>query len=512
MKRRLLTNSFSNVSMMLLKLAVTFIMSPVIVRALGKYDYGIWEIVMSVVGYMGLLQFGLTPSIIRFVAKYNAEGNHDELDRLYSTSLLFMIGLSLVSFLCFTLWAFGCPELISQPGDSPKKYTIFILIIGIQSVTVFIGAVFQSFLHGYQRYGLTNVITAINTVVGSIAAYIVLSRGYGLLALAIFNSAGFSIKVCIYGLLLSRPRFGGHRFQLKCLSKQTFKPIFGFGLKSFVLGIASRLSKSTDSVVIGVFLGPAVVTLYVIPVNFVRNAVNMISVITQNFMPVFSDLSARGEHAQLRTYFLVASRYVTAIAVLMMLGIWYLGPGFIATWMGPEFSEKGRTVLYIILIAHMLPYLNPFHGRVLTGVNRHGVLAKIRTVEAICNITLSIGLVTVFDKEGVAVATLIPALIAEPFILVSVCKHLDLRVTDCIRMVHLPLLVPSLGALGSLHWLTIQVHMNSYFNIIFGAVTTSFVFLFLFALFSMEKKERAFIRQTLKDRLMGARTAAKQLL
>lgn len=491
---------------MVLKLVVTFIMSPVIVRALGKYDYGIWEIVMSVVGYMGLLQFGLTPSIIRFVAKYSAEENQDELDRVYSTSLFFMMGLSLLSLIFFTLWAFGCPELITRPGDSPLKYTFFILVVGIQAVTVFMGAVFQSFLHGYQRYGLTNFITAVNTVVGSIAAYIVLSRGYGLLALAIFNATGVSVKVCAYGVLLSRPCYGGHHFQLKCISKETFKTIFRFGFKSFVLGIASRVSKSTDSIVIGAFLGPAIVAFYIIPVNLIRNAANIISVVTQNFMPLFSDLSARGEHDQLRSLFLVSSRYVTAITLLMTLGIWYVGPGFIAIWMGPEFAEKGRAVLCIIVIAHMLPYLNPFHGRVLTGVNKHGILAKIRTVEAITNIILSIGLVSVFHKEGVAVATLIPALIAEPFILVAVCRYLDIRIFQCLRMVHLPLLVPFLGAFICLHWLTAQAPLNSYLHIIFCSALTSLVFLLLFVVFAMDKLERGVVFKVLKKRLMEAVT------
>ena len=71
--KRLLTNTFSNVSVLVIKLGITFLLTPVIVRSLGNYDYGIWEIIGSVLGYMGMLDLGLQPTISRFAARYNAQ-------------------------------------------------------------------------------------------------------------------------------------------------------------------------------------------------------------------------------------------------------------------------------------------------------------------------------------------------------------------------------------------------------------------------------------------------------
>ena len=67
--KRILINTGSNVLVVFVKLVITLIMTPVLVHNLGNYDYGIWEIIIAVIGYMGLLDIGMKPAIARFAAK-----------------------------------------------------------------------------------------------------------------------------------------------------------------------------------------------------------------------------------------------------------------------------------------------------------------------------------------------------------------------------------------------------------------------------------------------------------
>ena len=89
----MLKNTASNVALLFLKLAITFVIAPVIVRSLGNYDYGIWEMVVAVSGYMGLLDLGFKPTISRYAAKFNAENDSTRLQILLSTSISFFVQL-----------------------------------------------------------------------------------------------------------------------------------------------------------------------------------------------------------------------------------------------------------------------------------------------------------------------------------------------------------------------------------------------------------------------------------
>ena len=52
---------------------IPFIYTPIMLRMLGQAEYGIYGIAQSVMGYIGLLNFGIGGSIIRYLAKYRAE-------------------------------------------------------------------------------------------------------------------------------------------------------------------------------------------------------------------------------------------------------------------------------------------------------------------------------------------------------------------------------------------------------------------------------------------------------
>ena len=111
-------NSASSILAFLANVAVVFIMSPIIVRQLGNTGYGIWDLILSFCGYLGLLEVGLGPAIIRFVAKSTSLEEHQETQRIFVTSAaaLSLVGLaSLVMMLIISL------DPHSIFGTSPRR-------------------------------------------------------------------------------------------------------------------------------------------------------------------------------------------------------------------------------------------------------------------------------------------------------------------------------------------------------------------------------------------------------
>lgn len=500
MIRLVVKNSVSNIMVPVFKICITFIMAPLIIKALGNYDYGIWEIVFSIVGYMGILDVGLGPAITRYVARYNAMQNQNELRKIYSTSLLFLGSIGGLLFLSFAAWAAIAPGILAETGSAHTRYAIFLLIIGIQVFFTFTGSVFESFHEGFQQYNIRNNITIVNSIIGSAILYILLQKGHGLLALALVNAIGFSSRYLIYGIILSLPRFGGFRFRKKDLSWNSLRELFSFGLQSLIQAIALRISTATDSLVIGSFLGPVAVTFFIIPVNLINQIRTFVWALTRAFMPLFSDLDAKGETEKTAQILMVASRYVLGV-VLPTIGIvCFLGLPFISIWIGPEYADKGRWVLYIFVAAYLLNWINPFSNRLLTGMGRQGILARISIASAAVNLTLSLFLVQYLGKEGVALGTLIPAVIFEPIILYYTCKHIGKDTLFYVREVILPLLIPNLLLIAFLWIITNNIEVNTYFNIISVSLVSIILYVFLFFAISIGKDEQRFILNKIKER------------
>jgi O-antigen/teichoic acid export membrane protein len=509
MVRKVLTNSASNVALVFVKAALTFIMAPIIVRALGNYDYGIWEVIIGVTGYMGLLDVGIRPAITRYVARYCALDDANSLRKLYSTSLVFMVVIGFLAFSGLLAWALTAPGLLAQKGADPARYLLLLIIIGSQLLINFPGFLMESVHEGFQRYTLKNTVTMATSLIGITILFFLLQRGYGLLTLALGNAIGTSVKFGVYWILLRSPKYGHFRFSRKDVSGTCLKELLGFGSKNFVQNIAATVTRRTDPIILGAFLGPVAVTFYMVPANLVFSIRNLLWSITQVFMPFFSELDAQGSHARLSRVFTVSSRFVVGIVLPLLGGAWFLGIPFLSRWMGPEYAERGKWVLYIFLIAYGLRMLNPFHSRYLTGIGRQGVLAIIKSIMAAINIVFSILLVRWMGKEGVALGSLIPVILLEPVILHYTCKNVGITMWEYTRDVFGPLIMPSALFILSLWVFTSNLVIETYASITVVGLVSSLLYVVAFALLGMHRDEQRYIVTKVKARIAASSTIAR---
>ncbi|MBT0662719.1 oligosaccharide flippase family protein [Geobacter pelophilus] len=499
MIQKLFNNSISNVAILLLRLGVSFVLTPCILKALGKHEYGIYEIVLSVVGYMGMLELGMQPAVTRFIARYAAVNDEEKLKRIFSSALVFSTAIGALVAVALMLWAFAGAQGLVPPNAPSSRYTVFLTIVACQVLISFPGNVITSVHHGHQRYWLTSGLTAVNTVVGTSIIYFFLKHGYGLLVLTLANTIGFTLKFINYYLLLRLDKYGGYRFAFKYVSADTIRELVGFGFKSFALGIATRIRNSTDSLVIGTVLSPSAVAYYVMPSNLVNQLRNFISAATLGFMPFFSELNANSTPEKTREVYYTSSRYMVGVVVCGFIAIGFLGPRFLDVWIGSEYGQEGRLILYILAFATFIQMINPFHGRILTGIGKHGVLAKIRTYEAIVNLLISIVLAKIIGKEGVAIGTLLPALIAEPLILYIVCKQIAGQFFDYLIQALLPSLLPCI--ITALFYYVLIANFNpiGYGGIFIVGVSGSVLFVLSFIIL-LHRDERCRLFNIIKTR------------
>ncbi|RCU45156.1 polysaccharide biosynthesis protein [Corallincola holothuriorum] len=492
----------SNVGILLIKLCITFVMTPIVVRSLGNYDYGIWEIIGSVLGYMGMLDLGLKPTISRFAARYNAQNDKENMVTVYSTSLLFMLSVGVFLSVIFLFWALFFPGSIAAPESDHARYALLLLILGAQLLVVFPGYVAVSFLEGLQHYHVMNKVMLVNSLIGAAVIYSVITPENGLIALALINAIGTMTKFLIYFWLLSRPKYGQIKFSPSHCKLETLRELLGFGIKSFIQGAATRISHNADNFVIAAFMGPATIIFYALPASLIRHIRMLTMSITHAFLPLFSDLQARDDNEKSQQYYLTASRYVVAIVLMLSVCSAGLGPDFISVWIGPEYREPARYILYLLLANVMLQLLNPLASRYLTALGEHGILAKLAVWSASISLCLSLVLVNIWGLEGVALAAAIPTVFIQWRILGKTCEQLELSRSSYVRMVILPHLWPVLGAAGMIYFIHSIWAFDSFANIVITGAIGSVAYIAIMVCF-LPSQDRQMMVNLIKRKVVN---------
>ena len=83
------------------KILISIIYTPIMLRLLGQSEYGLYQLVYSVVSYLSLLSLGFSSSYMRFYSRYKAQKDEDGVARLNGMFLLiFAFGCMYFMWLC----------------------------------------------------------------------------------------------------------------------------------------------------------------------------------------------------------------------------------------------------------------------------------------------------------------------------------------------------------------------------------------------------------------------------
>ena len=242
MSKKLLLNSLSGTTLYVANVAVAFVMSPVYIRALGNRDYGLWELVMSVIGYMGLLDLGVGTALVRFVAVADGKANREDLQKTISTAFVFFSIVAGIASLLFFLLS-NKPELIAGKETSKiANLSIVFILLGINACMLFPLQVFTATLMGIQRHYYINCVRLVLLVLNAFLNYFLLQHyiGYGLVVMAIVTPTITLVQFILFAGAIWLDKTIPP-ISLKAVTRNKVTEIFSFGGKTAILMVASRL-------------------------------------------------------------------------------------------------------------------------------------------------------------------------------------------------------------------------------------------------------------------------------
>jgi O-antigen/teichoic acid export membrane protein len=404
-----LRNVLSNWAGSLVASLVAFFLSPFVVHHLGNSAYGLWVLIGSLTGYLGLLDLGVRGAVTRYVAKFYAQSNHQEASRVVSTALLIFLLAGMLAIAVSLTVAIFLASLFRVPEAYESTARLVLVLLGFNVAVSLVSGVFGGVLVGLQRFDLVNAIEIVSALFRAVAVVVALSAGKGLLALAFIHLALAVATTLVYAWTDFR-LYPELEFRLGKYDRQHLKLIFSFSAYAFLLQVSFLLISYTDSVVIGIFLPVSAVTFFVIAGNLITYSRGLISGISTTMTPLTSALETQGHKGELQRVVLKGTRYTTLIILPIALTFLLRGTSFIALWMGPEYAGLSGRVLWILTLALVFAAGNQTAIATMLGISKHKALVPVILSEALCNLALSIALVRRMGIIGVAWGTTLPSL------------------------------------------------------------------------------------------------------
>lgn len=455
LKIRALKNVVSSWGGLGVNIAVGFLLSPFILHHLGDDAYGLWVLIFSLTGYYGIFDFGIRSSLVRYVSKFQATGDREELARLVNTSFFTYSCIGLMLLVPTVLGSFYVNRIFHVPAGFLRDARILFLMVGAALALGFPLGIAGGILEGLQRFYLLNWTNIASTLTRAVLIVIALRHGLGLLTVALITVSLPLVSSTVRSFIahrLLRVQYGWHY-----VNRESLKQVASYGSVTFMIIVAGQLRFKTDAVIIGSLLSAGAITFFSIAGRLVDYATEVVSSLAQIFTPMSSHFHATGEFAQLRKIFVAGNRACAFVAVPLAVTLIVMGKSVIECWVGARYVSS-YPVLLILLIPSALYMAQSTSNRILFGMSLHQALAYVVLIEGISNVILSVTLVRPFGIVGDAIGTAIPLLCTSLFFLPRhLCRKLDIPIRRFLAEAYTyPLLL-------SLPMIAVMMFMQRYF-------------------------------------------------
>lgn len=391
---------------------ISLLFTPYMLGKLGQAEYGLYVLVGSLTGYLGLVTFGLGSTLVRYIARYRAVGDKRSEENLLAMALVVygIIGI-IVLFIGSVLWyelPLIFPKLTPYELDTAKR--MFALLVISMAVTL-PNAVFSAVQTAYERFVFPRTVVIISGLVRTAVLFILLYLGYKALAIVVvdvvLNFASLLLNLgYAFGVMKIRIRL--HIFDVPLL-----REIFLFSFWIFLNMIMDQLYWKFGQTVLGITSGTAAVAVFAVGIQLTLLFMTLSTAISGVFLPRAAAMDALNVDNEAMTGMMIrVGRVQLLVMGLPLVGFICLGRLFMINWVGPDYLPAW-TMALIMIIPLLLPLVQNFGISILQAKNRHAARSLIYIVISAVNVAIGYGLSLRYGGIGMAVATALSLILGQ---------------------------------------------------------------------------------------------------
>lgn len=388
-----------------------FIYTPIMLRLLGQSEYGLYQLVNSVVSYLSLLSLGFGASYMRFYSREKAAGNKKAVAKVNGMFMLIFCTISVICLLCGIVMV-GNIHSIFGNGLTESEYQtarVLMLLLIINMALTFPNSIFNCIVTSQERFLFQKSLILAQYILNPFLTLPLLLLGFGSVGMVSVTT------VLTVGVLLLNIYYCFHKlhaeFCFKGLRFSTLKEMWVFTFFIFLNQIIDQINLNVDKFLLGRLTGTVSVALYGVGSQLNTLYMQLSSAVSNVFVPRVNTIVANHEGNDKLSYiFIKVGRIQFMIMALVLSGFVFYGKYFISIWAGEGYDQSYWVALFLMLPV-TVPLIQNIGIEIQRAKNMHQIRSVVYFLIAVCNVGISIPLIKLYGPVGATVGTAIALLL-----------------------------------------------------------------------------------------------------
>lgn len=420
---QLKAGAFLSFFQMALGSVVVLFYTPVMIRELGKSEYGLYNTVASTISMLSVLNLGLSSGYIRFYTRYHQKKDYDSIYRLNGLFILIFTAIGCIAFLC-GIFLSNNLELVFSDGLTRAEYSkahILMLLMSVNLAITFPMSAFTSIISAHEKYIILKLLEMFNNVFGPFITFPLLLMGYDSIAMVLVSLCVAIFTDIIYIFYVFY--FLRQKFYFRGLKSSVFKSLFSYTIFIAVNLIIDQINWNVDKLLLGRFRGTAEVAIYsagfTLYSYYQLISIAVSSVFTPRIHKIVScTQNASADMKRLLTdLFIKVGRIQFLILGLASTGILFFGKIFIIKYWAGSGYDSAYYVTLLLIFPASIALIQNLGIEIQRAQNLHRFRSYVYSAMALINLVLSVFLCQKYGPVGSAFGTAVSLILANGIVM-----------------------------------------------------------------------------------------------
>ncbi len=383
----------------------SFIFVPILISLLGKEQFGLYQLVGSMIAYLMIMDFGLANTTTRYYSIYMAQGNDKSKENLLATTgvLYCLISAAIViAGIC------GIDYLISfytntlSPQDiAVAKKMFYILLVNVAIVIP--ANIFTAVINSHEKFIFSKTIIIFTAFFRPLTILLFLLISTNIITVVVVQTV-FNILIVAaniyFALFILKAKFKLYFWDWKLV-----KEILRFSFFVFIPGIMNLAYWKTGQIILGAVSGANTVAVYATAILIANAYISLSGSISGVFLPRLSAITAKTDDmSEINNIFISSSRIQFLLLALFLSGFIVYGKEFMFFWLGESFIS-GYYLALIFMLGLFICLVQGVGGPIVQAKNKHAFRSVVYFLLGLANIAISIPMAKLYGALGCAITT-----------------------------------------------------------------------------------------------------------
>lgn len=339
-------------------MVISFFTARVTLEQLGVDNYGLNNLVGSIVSMLSFLNGSMGTAVQRFYSIEIGKGNEKGLSKVFSVGLSLHCIIAAVTFVLAEIFALFFLEKMNIPADRLYAAHIVFQISIVSLVLNIVNVPYAALLRAREMFSKTALIEIIQSFMRLGVLYLLITINYD--KLIVFSCLNFAVTLYYIISLTSLAFQFKESHVLPAWDKDLVRQMLSFISMLVVTVLASVLKVQGVVFLINMFFGLAINAAYAVAVNVSNMVNNFIASFKQSVVPQMMASYGAGDYKTMHSLIDSGTKITFLLLMLLSIPVIYEADFILTIWLKTP-PEHAAELVQLVLIYINIASFSYFH-------------------------------------------------------------------------------------------------------------------------------------------------------